>query len=201
VLDHIRRYVIGGALLAGVLTSAGCSPGNGTAAAQPQVTASSPADLAGALARLGSESARFTLVSGAGEKISGVVDPKTGFWEMTGDGYVVRRIGADVYVKLSAEPVHSMFPGQYADDLGKWVHTAVPAGATAFGADFPWAPARTASSAELDVAGRFSRVTVRDPAMVVSYADYGLAVQVTAPPADQTIEDHLFTLANLGEIF
>ncbi|BCY10144.1 hypothetical protein [Actinoplanes sp. L3-i22] len=208
MLDQIRRYVIGGALLAGVLTAAGCSPGSSPAAAQPAATASpalspSPSpDVAGALARLGTESARFTLVfdaKDAKERAAGIIDSASGSWEMTGNGYVVRRIGADVYVKLTAEPVHSVYPGQYASDLGKWVHVAAPADGVAFDRDFPWAPARTASATQLDTAGRVSRVT--SPDLVVSYSDYGTAVRVVAPPADQTIEDHLFTLANLGAIF
>jgi hypothetical protein len=191
--------VLGGALLAGVLTTAGCSPASPTAAAQSPVTASPPADLAAARARLGTESARFAVVFGAGEKAAGVIDPATGSWEMTGHGYVVRRIGADVYVKLTAEPAHSKYPGQYASDLGRWVRFAAPAGGVAFGRDFPWAPARTAPGGQLDTAGRFSRVT--SPELVVSYSDYGTPVRVDVPPADQTIEDHLFTPANLGAIF
>ncbi len=200
MLDQLRRYVIGGVLLAGVLTSAGCSPGDETAAAQPSASASSAStDLAGALARLGSETARFTLVFGEGEKATGVVDPATGNWEMTGNGYVVRRIGSDVYVKLSAEPAHSTYPGQYAADLGRWVHVTAPADGAAFAGDFPWTAARTAATAELDVDGRFSRVTV--PGMTASYADYGTPVQIIAPAADQMIEDHLFTLTSLGSIY
>ncbi|MFC3987977.1 hypothetical protein [Actinoplanes siamensis] len=196
--DHIRRFVIAGVLLAGGLTPAGC--GARQVPPSPGVVQPSP-DLARAAARLGQESARFTVVTGD-EKVSGVIDQATGNWEMTGRGYVVRRLGPDVYVKLSAEPAHSGYPGQYAADLGRWVHVAVPAGdAPAFGEDFPWAPARAAATVDLDVDGRFSRVTVRDPAMVVSYSDYGVAVRVTAPPASETIEDHLFTLANLGELF
>ncbi|GAA2912457.1 hypothetical protein Acy02nite_90310 [Actinoplanes cyaneus] len=198
MLDRIRRYVIGGVLLAGVLTSAGCSPGSGTAAT-PAVSASTRGDLVAALARLGSESARFTIVFGGGQRATGVIDPATGHWEMTGNGYVVRRIGADVYVRLTAEPVDSRYPGQYAADLGKWVHVPAPAGGAAFAADFPWTTARGAATADLDVDGRFSRVTA--PGTVVSYSDYGTPVRVTAPPADQLIEDHLFTLSSLGSIY
>lgn len=200
MLDQKRRFVLGSLLLAGVLTSAGCSTQSQTASAQPAATASPAPDLAGAAARLGSESARFTLLFGDREKASGIVDPATGTWEIAGDGYVVRRIGADVYVRLTTEPVHSKYPGQYADDLGKWVHLTAPGDGLAFARDFPWAPARTATDVDLDVDGRFSQVATSDD-MVVSYSDYGVAVQVSAPPADQTIQDHLFTVANLGEIF
>lgn len=200
MLDQLRRYVLTGAVLAGVLTSAGCSTAGDTASATPSASASSSStDLAGALARLGSESARFTMVFGEDQRAGGVIDPVTGHWEMTGNGYVVRRIGADVYVKLTAEPTGSMYPGQYAADLGKWVHVTAPAGGAAFARDFPWTAARTATTADLDVNGRFSRVTTGD--MVVSYSDYGTPVVVTAPPASETIEDHLFTIANLGSIF
>ncbi|WP_436531352.1 hypothetical protein [Actinoplanes sp. HUAS TT8] len=197
--DHIRRYVIGAALLAGVLATAGCSTGTGTAAAQAPVTVAPSADLAGALARLGRETARFTVAPAKGERVSGVIDPATGDWEMAGNDYAVRRIGPDLYVRLSAEPANSVYPGQYAADLGKWVHLKVPSAGLAFDRDFPWTPARGATSADLDVDGRVSRVTTAD--MVVSYSDYGTPVRVQAPPADQTIEDHLFTPANLGPIF
>ncbi|WP_089296649.1 hypothetical protein [Actinoplanes regularis] len=200
--DQIRRLVIGSVLLASAFAPAGCSLlEKAPVVAQPPATTSPTPDPAQAVARLGQESARFTVVFGEAEKVSGVIDQATGNWEMTGDGYVVRRVGADVYVKLTGEPPHSVFPGQYGDDLGKWVHLAAPSDAPAFDRDFPWAPARKAAAAEFDVAGRFSRVTLRDPAMVVSYSHYGTVVQVAAPPADQTIEDHLFTPGSLGSIF
>ncbi|AEV84070.1 hypothetical protein ACWT_3047 [Actinoplanes sp. SE50] len=218
--DHSRRLVAGSLLLAGVLAAAGCSA-HASAQSVPAPTPSGAAPtLAQAATRLGTETARFTVTLGAAERATGVIDPATGNWEMTGDGYVVRRIGPAVYVRLTAEPAHSMYPGQYADDLGRWVHTTVPTDAApAFAEGFPWAAARTLAgqpgaapgasgrfrlgggTAELDVAGRFSRITLTDPAMTVSYADYGLPVRVTAPPADQVAEDHLFTVANLGPIF
>ncbi|WP_189330505.1 hypothetical protein [Actinoplanes ianthinogenes] len=247
--DQLRRFTAGTVLLAGVLTLAGCTsdaatPG-GTGQPAPMASSALPADPAAALAqaasRLGTESARFTVIFGKGErseeKASGTVDPATGDWELIGDAYVVRRIGNDLYVKLTAEPRFSVYAGQYADDLGKWVHQVAPEPSgtvLAFGTDFPWTPARAASgmsgpartadrmfqgtvkagaraatdpvcTAELDVAGRFSRISTDadavEPATVLTYSDYGLPVTITAPPAEQTIEDHLFTFAQLGTIF
>jgi hypothetical protein len=192
VLDQLKRFTAGTVLLAGVLTLAGCTsdPDAPDPAGQPAAAAASlPADAGAALtqavSRLGTESARFTIALGEDETVSGVIDPATGAWEMTGRAFVARRLGADLYLKLTAEPRRSVFPGQYADDLGKWVHQPVPAGpgsAHAFTKDFPWEPARTAAAmtgpariadhifqgrlpdstpcvAELDQAGRFSRVS------------------------------------------
>ncbi|MBB4742496.1 hypothetical protein BJY16_005955 [Actinoplanes octamycinicus] len=330
--DQLRRFTAGTVLLAGVLTLAGCTSGTTTSdqAGQPapMVSSALPADPAAALAqaatRLGTESARFTMIFGKGEKseqkTSGTVDSATGDWELIGSAYVVRRIGDDLYVKLTAEPELSNYAGQYADDLGKWVHQAAPAeggSALALGKDFPWTPARAASgmiapartadriyqgtvsaeaqaadpatsggpaaagspapsaepagsagpaaagtpgasaeparsagpatagspaasaepagsagpatagspapsgspgaaaesmkaaepvcTAELDIAGRFSRISTaadaKAPSMVLTFTDYGVPVQIATPPADQIVEDHLFTFAHLSAIF
>lgn len=236
---------MGTVLLVGALTLTGCTS-DSDAGGQPAPMVSSPlpadpvAALAQAASRLGTETARFSVIFGRGEKseqrASGTVDPVTGDWELVGDAYVVRRIGNDLYAKVTGEPQLSHYAGQYLDDLGKWVHQPAPTAtgsSLAFGKDFPWAQARDVSgmaaptrtadrifrgtlkdehvpvdpvcTAELDLAGRFSRVSTAadadEPSIMLTFSGYGQPVQITAPPADQMIEDHLFNFANLGSIF
>jgi hypothetical protein len=184
-------------MLAATVVLAGCSSaaGGGTPAGaglSAPVTASIPADPAVALAaagkRLGTQSARFT-VAYADQKQSGVIDPATRSWEIVGDGYTIRRIGDDCYVKVTKDI------GMSADRVGKWIHHVIqPAEeeTLTMNEDFPWVMARSAARGkqitrtgerafrgkpsakgtatspyfvtELDSEGRFASVSVHDAA-------------------------------------
>jgi len=126
-----RRLTLA-AVAAVVLTAACSSP------------ASPASDLDAAADRIGKQPATFSLTANT-MTITGTADPATGYWEMTGDGYVVRRIGADLFVRMSGETL-----GRLPRAAGKWIRTPIPYGGDgilAYQPDFPWTPARSLAGA------------------------------------------------------
>ncbi|GAA2586916.1 hypothetical protein GCM10010435_76400 [Winogradskya consettensis] len=134
-----------------VLVLAACTSG---ASGAPVPVPSDPVTaLSEAAGRLGTQPARFTFVYGTQQPLdaanhTGLIDPATGHWEITGNGWTVRRIGDDVYIRLTKEPPMPLSPGSYAAVYGTWIHQRVPVGGELsyiFGADFPWSLARGAA--------------------------------------------------------
>jgi hypothetical protein len=129
-----------------VVVVAGCSSAAATSKKPVAIPSDPVAAIAQAKARLGQESARFSeRVPGVAPlTYAGVVNAKTRNWEITGNGYVTRRVGADVYVKLSGALLdQAMLQPATHDQLaaGKWVRTNLPAGrelAVVFNDEFPW---------------------------------------------------------------
>ncbi|XVU22648.1 hypothetical protein ACQPZJ_36040 [Actinoplanes sp. CA-054009] len=165
---------------------------------RPEVapSVSLPADPKAALnvgvGKLGTQSARVTFRIGTGEwmdggEITGVTDETGRNYELAGPGYVIRRVGDDAWLKLTAKPENEPIGEK---DLNKWV--LIPAtdldDTITLGSGFPWElPRGTVTqgsgitrsaersfrgtsirkpkakdgrfAAELDQSGRFTRVT------------------------------------------
>jgi hypothetical protein len=129
-----------------VVVVTGCS----SAAAQPKTPVVIPTDpvaaIAAAKARLGQESARFSEQTPGVPQLTytGVVDARTKNWEITGNGYVARRVGTDVYVKMSGAVLDQAILRPATHDqlaAGRWIRTRLPNGrelAVVFNDSFPW---------------------------------------------------------------
>ncbi|SNY54708.1 hypothetical protein SAMN05421748_115138 [Paractinoplanes atraurantiacus] len=142
-------------MVAGVVVVLGLSacagPEDGGRRPEVAVSVSLPADPKAALefgaGKLGTQSARvsFTLGSGGWPREtfgSGVVDATGTNYEITGESFVVRRIGDEVWLKLLKRP-----EGTPADqwffhekDLNKWMRRSVfnMDTSTTFSEGFPW---------------------------------------------------------------
>ncbi|MFF5077265.1 hypothetical protein ACFY36_09445 [Actinoplanes sp. NPDC000266] len=225
--------------LAVVLGLSACAaPENDVRKPEVAVSVSLPADAKAALdvgvGKLGTQSARvaFTLGPG-GPRGAGVVDAAGTTYEITGESYVVRRIGDDVWLKVLKRP-ESVPADQWffhEKDLNKWIRRSVFNIETTqtFREGFPWRLPRRAVkngseivragersfrgatptdslkashfSADLDEAGRITRLGVGtggSPNDVYEYrfSDFGLSVELQAPPAAEVIElEYVDTLA------
>ncbi|MEU4562732.1 hypothetical protein AB0F72_30510 [Actinoplanes sp. NPDC023936] len=233
------RLIVGGLVIL-ALSMAGCAQTPGDVE-QPEATVSVslPADPKAALAvgagKLGTQSARivFTLGDQPSEtRLTGVVDAATGNYEVTAEGFVVRRVGDDVWVKVLRMPTREdLFFRQ--EDLNKWIkQTAFNIETTTtFQAGFPWKlPRGTVTqgtkvtragehsfrgttirqespdghfAAEMDAAGRLTRVSSGfgqsvDNLFVIEFSDYGLPVNIEAPPASEVIESPTFSTVGAG---
>ncbi|SNY54754.1 hypothetical protein [Paractinoplanes atraurantiacus] len=229
------RYMVVG--VAVVLGLAGCAaPENGGREPEAAPSVSLPADPKAALAvgagKLGTQSARVTFRIGTGEwmrdgDLTGVTDETGRTYELTGPGYVIRRIGDDAWLKLTTMPKDEDFDEQ---DLNKWVRqTAADLEDTiTLGSGFPWKlPQGTVNqgsgitraaersyrgtlirkpkakdghfAAELDHAGRFTRVTSGvgesfDNLYVLEFSGYGVPVKLETPPSGDVIDRPLVSL-------
>lgn len=147
-----RRWAAIGTALLVAASAAACSATAPDTTVPSQVApppASIPADpalaLAAAKAALGRESAHFSLTTGAElSTYAGTVNAETKNWEITGKAFVVRRVGTDLYVKMSGKALDLMLvPPDTTAHLaaGGWVHTRLPNGrelTTTFNDEFPW---------------------------------------------------------------
>jgi hypothetical protein len=142
-----RLMIIVGAALSVTAGPAGCAT---TGAPRParSVAADPVTALTAAAGRLGTQSAHFTIAMGQTWDLplveTGTVDAASGNFEIVADGYVWRRIGDDLYIKLTRPPG----PGVSTADVGKWIREPLPPGSRysfTLGGDFPWAPARRAA--------------------------------------------------------
>jgi hypothetical protein len=118
--------------IAGVLLVAACS-----APAAPAPGAELRAELSAAADRTTARPAAFAITANSA-RVTGTADPATGRWEIVGDGYTVRRIGSDLYVRVSGKALERVPAG-----TNRWIKTPVPYGgenALAYQPDFPWTP-------------------------------------------------------------
>ncbi|SNY54750.1 hypothetical protein [Paractinoplanes atraurantiacus] len=200
-----------------VLTVAVCLAGCGEAredVKQPEVavSVSLPADpkaaLAVGLGKLGTQSARVGYrfnSEGYEVRYTAVVDAAGTTWEATGDRWVLRRIGNDVWVKVTKADDLGLVP---ADQLDKWLKMPLNyLDTTSFKTGFPWSGLRNAAevatgitrtgdrtyegklpdddlTVSLDAAGRFTRVMYGD-FMEMTYSDFGTPVAVEPPAATE----------------
>ncbi|XVV09780.1 hypothetical protein ACQP2X_33690 [Actinoplanes sp. CA-131856] len=153
----MRHMVVGLAVVLGL--SACAAPENDVKQPEVAVSVSLPADPKAALAlgaeKLGTQSARieYSYAGGKfpGTKFAGVVDAAGTTFEVAGDFYVVRRIGDDVWLKVTKmPPVETELPF-LASELNKWAKKTPNHlnAMTAFGEGFPWAlPEQTLRQAE-----------------------------------------------------
>jgi hypothetical protein len=149
-----QRLIVAGATALLVAAGAGCSSSSGSAprASRPPVVI--PSDPAAAFvaakAQLGTESARFGMDTGSDMmSYTGLVNAETRNWEIAGRDYVVRRVGADLYVRASGKTLENMFLLQARDRVaaGGWAHTRLPFGreySVTFSDQFPWNLANSA---------------------------------------------------------
>jgi hypothetical protein len=154
---RVRRLVATGALVVvGVAGTAACSAIGGKTTTSPRTAATIPADpaaaLAAAQAKFGTENVRFEQDAGFSKlDFSGQVNANTKNWEITGTGFVVRRIGTDVYAQASGATLETMvLPADATSHLaaGGWIHSGLPIGGeltVVFNDAFPWNLARPAS--------------------------------------------------------
>ncbi|MCY1143587.1 hypothetical protein OWR29_36775 [Actinoplanes sp. Pm04-4] len=134
----------------------------GTGAAAPSQAPSAPATvpsdpqaaIAAAKAQLGRESARFAQICGnARLDYTGRVAAATGNWEITGKEFVVRRIGTDIYMRVSGKTLAGMPLSPTTEERiteDDWVRTPLPVGretSVVWNDKFPWILANPASSA------------------------------------------------------
>jgi hypothetical protein len=144
----------GAVVLVGVTSTAGCSSLSEKTTTSPP-TAAIPADPAAALAaaqsKLGSENVRFTLDAGSGIDFSGQVNAKTKNWQITGTGFVVRRIAGDLYAQASGSTLEMLpLPADAVTKVaaGSWIHSRLPVEhelTVVFNDAFPWNLAKPAS--------------------------------------------------------
>ncbi|XVU22657.1 hypothetical protein ACQPZJ_36090 [Actinoplanes sp. CA-054009] len=153
------RHIVGG-LLVVVLAAAGCAaPENDVRRPEAEPSVSLPADPGEALAlgaeKLGEQSARieYSYAGGKfpGTKFTGVVDASGTTYEVAGDFYIVRRIGDDIWLKVTKmPPVNTALPF-LASELNKWAkkNPNHVDSTTSFGEGFPWVlPAQMLRKAE-----------------------------------------------------
>lgn len=148
---RVRRLLATGV----VVLLAGCA-GTTAQPTAPVVIPSDPvAAFAAAKARLGTESARFSETTPGSDRTAytGVVDARTRNWEVTGKEYVVRRVGTDLFVKMSGRTLADSLVTPATHDqfaAGRWVRTHLPVGremSVVFNDAFPWNLANPAINA------------------------------------------------------
>src|SRR4051812_6473061 len=112
---RVRRLIATSAAVLTAASGAACSATTNGAAASPasRPAASIPADpvlaLAAAKGKLGTESARFSQDSSDEYlRFTGMVNAETKNWELTGAGFVIRRVGKDLYMQASGKMLNSM---------------------------------------------------------------------------------------------
>jgi hypothetical protein len=148
-----------GRLLATVMlvaTAAGCTQ-SAVASNKPVPIPSNPAAaFAAAKTRLGKESARFsvTVPGSAQQSYTGVADAKSTNWEITGQEFVVRRVGTDdIFLKMSGAVLDQALAKPAAHDqlaAGKWVRVRLPSAwkmGVVYNDTFPWNLANPAMKA------------------------------------------------------
>ncbi|WP_045746092.1 hypothetical protein [Actinoplanes rectilineatus] len=85
--------------------------------------------------------------------LTGIVNAQTGNWEIHGKDYVVRRVGLDLYIRVTGDKLHTvLMPQASADHLaaGGWIRSPLPPfreGASIFNDNFPWNLANQATHA------------------------------------------------------
>ncbi|MEV0899880.1 hypothetical protein [Actinoplanes sp. NPDC049802] len=108
--------------------------------------------IAAAKARLGTESARFSRdMNYEPLDFTGVVNAQTKNWEIRGEDYTVRRIGSELYIRVTGEtlrtmsmsPATSVMSSATADRFaaGGWIRTRLPnfrETSVVFNDEFPW---------------------------------------------------------------
>jgi hypothetical protein len=196
---RVRRLLAIGA----VVLLAGCSPAAGGGAkpsAAPKTPVVIPSDpvaaFAAAKAQLGRESARFATQDGTNRVASytGVVNAQTKNWEVTGEEYDVRRVGTDIYLKMSGSVLDNALVQPATHDqlaAGRWVRTRMPGGrevgGVVFNDAFPWNlanPAVNAKSLKRTGPRTFAGVlTIKDSRPVPTRPD--IAAPVTVDLDDQ----------------
>lgn len=196
---RVRRLVATGALvIVGAVSTAACAA-VGDKTTSPRTAATIPADPAAALAaaeaKLGTENVRFQRDAGiSGLNLSGQVNAKTKNWEITGTGFVVRRIGTDVYAQASGSTLDlMMLPADTAGHLasGGWIHSGLPVGreqTVVFNDAFPWNLAKPASQLTgITRTGsrEFTGTAVFNPSPLGSVRDQKAKARVTADLDEQ----------------
>jgi hypothetical protein len=144
---------------------AGCSAATDGGAPRSQASQPSapiPSDpveaFAAAKARLGTESARFARdTSSDALDFTGVVDADTKNWEISGKEYVLRRVGSDLYARVSGNTLKSLRDNLLArpatiDRLaaGGWLRSRLPQfreTSPILSDEFPWNMAGPAARA------------------------------------------------------
>ncbi|MEU4426807.1 hypothetical protein AB0F81_39815 [Actinoplanes sp. NPDC024001] len=140
---------------------AGCSPtADGGAGASQTLPSAAPIPsdpvqaLTAAKGRLGTESARFAREQNdEPSDFTGVVNAQTKNWEISGEGYVVRRIGSALYIRVTGDKLHTITMSPAAADrfaAGGWIRTRLPnfrETSVIFNDEFPWNLANPAARA------------------------------------------------------